>query len=137
MAQQTLKGSCLCGALHYSVTGEPERFYHCHCRRCRKSTGTGHATNLFVKGDTLEWTGDTQLIKSYKLPEAKRFTRTFCAQCGGPLPRAIADVNLVFIPAGTLDTEPNIAPQAHIFIGSRAAWSCAGDDLPHFAEYPA
>lgn len=136
MAQQTLTGSCLCGALHYSITGEPDRFYHCHCLRCRKSSGTGHATNLFVKGNTLTWTGDVGLLKSYKLPDAKRFTRTFCGQCGGPLPRAIADMNLVFIPAGTLDVEPNIAPQARIFIESRAAWSCADDDVPCFAAYP-
>jgi hypothetical protein len=77
------------------------------------------------------------MIRSYKLPEAKRFTRTFCAQCGGPLPRAIPGMDLVFIPAGTLDIEPNITPQAHIFIDSSAAWSCAGDELPRFAEYPA
>ena len=137
MAMQTLTGSCLCGALRYSLTGEPDRFYHCHCLRCRKSSGTGHATNLFVKGDTLAWTGDTGLIKSYKLPEAKRFTRTFCAICGGPLPRALPEMNLVFIPAGTLDVEPNILPQARIFMGSKAAWSCTGDEMPRFDEYPA
>ncbi len=136
MAEQTLTGSCLCGALHYSVSGEPARFVHCHCTRCRKATGTGHATNLFVQGSAIAWTGDVASIKAYKLPEAQRFTRTFCSQCGGPLPAAIPSMNLVFIPAGTLDVEPNIAPQARIFIESRAAWSCAGDDVPCFEAYP-
>jgi hypothetical protein len=41
MSEQTLSGSCLCGALHYSLTGEPVRFMHCHCSRCRKASGTG------------------------------------------------------------------------------------------------
>ena len=41
LSQTTLKGSCLCGAVKYEVTGEPKRFYHCHCSRCRKATGTG------------------------------------------------------------------------------------------------
>jgi hypothetical protein len=137
MTQQTLTGSCLCGALRYSVTGEPSRFYHCHCSRCRKATGTGHATNLFLNNGTLSWTGDKTLIKRYKIPEAERFTRTFCTQCGGPLPAEIPSMNLVFVPAGTLDDEPNIAPQARIFHESRTAWSCAGDEIPRFETYPA
>ena len=45
-------------------------------------------------------------------------------------------MNLVFIPAGTLDVEPAIGPQAHIFQGSKAEWSCTGDDIPRFDQYP-
>ena len=135
MTKQTLKGSCLCGALHFVVTGEPTHFFHCHCSRCRKSTGTGHASNLFIGEGELAWTGDTAWIKTYKLPEAQRFARTFCGQCGGPLPREIGDTRRIFIPAGTLDDEPNIKPQARIFEGSKASWSCAGDQVPCFSEY--
>jgi len=137
MAQQTLNGSCLCGALRYSITGEPSRFYHCHCSRCRKATGTGHATNVFLDNGAIIWTGDQGLIKKYKVPEAERFTRTFCSQCGGPLPAAIPEMNLVFVPAGTLDDEPNIKPQARIFVDSRTNWSCSGDGVPCFDTYPA
>jgi len=136
MTQLTLTGSCLCGALEYRATGEVSRFMHCHCSRCRKSTGTGHATNLFLKDGTLTWTGDTALIKTYKVPQAQRFTRTFCSQCGGPLPAEIASMNLVFIPAGTLDVDPDVKPQARIFYESRTAWSCGGDELPCFGSYP-
>lgn len=135
MTEQTLKGSCLCGAVQFSVTGEPARFYHCHCSRCRKSTGTGHASNLFVSAARLTWSGDTTGIKTFKLPEAQRFARTFCTQCGGPLPREMGDTGQVFVPAGTLDDEPNIWPQARIFQDSKAAWSCTGDQVPCFAEY--
>jgi len=136
MDQQTLTGSCLCGELHYRVTGEPSRFYHCHCSRCRKATGTGHATNLFLDNGTLTWTGDLSLIKRYKVPDAERFTRTFCAQCGGPVPAEIPAMNLVFVPAGTLDDDPGIKPQARLFCGSRTGWSCSGDDTPCFEAYP-
>lgn len=136
MSTQTLTGSCLCGAIAYSVTGDPTRFMHCHCSRCRKSSGTGHASNLFVNDASIDWKGDTALIRSYKIPDAERFTRTFCSQCGGPLPREIKEMQMVFIPAGTLDDEPNIKPQARIFTASRALWSCKGDDIPNFAGYP-
>ena len=136
MTQQTLTGSCLCGALQYSIEGEPTRFFHCHCSRCRKSTGTGHASNVFVSGGSLQWTGDTGLIGSYKVPDAERFVRTFCTACGGPLPKDIPDMDLVMIPAGTLDNEPNITPQARIFQDSKTDWSCCGDEIPCFENYP-
>jgi len=136
MAEQILTGSCLCGALKYRVSGIPARFYHCHCSRCRRSSGTGHASNLFVEKGTLEWEGDTSLIRSHKLPEAERFARTFCNTCGGPLPRAVPQAGFVFVPAGTLNEEPNIRPQARIFQESRTSWSCAGEELPCFPDYP-
>jgi hypothetical protein len=70
------------------------------------------------------------------VPEAQRFTNTFCATCGGRLPRQAAGTDIVMIPAGSLDDEPPIEPQGRIFCGSRAAWSCAGDGLPVFEAYP-
>jgi len=88
MTERTLKGSCLCGAVRYTVTGEPQRFYHCHCSRCRKATGTGHATNLFVKG-RLTWDSGEELIRRYKPPQAERFTNAFCTSCGARVPRFI------------------------------------------------
>jgi len=46
MSDVDVKGRCLCGQVQYRVRGQALRFYHCHCQRCRKATGTGHATNL-------------------------------------------------------------------------------------------
>jgi len=135
MSNVTLKGSCLCGAVKYEVSGEPARFYHCHCTRCRKATGTGHASNLFLQPGTLTWTAGTEQIRSYKVPEAKRFTNQFCATCGGRVPRQAAGTDIVMIPAGSLDEEAPIPPQARIFAGSRAGWSCTGDALPAYPEY--
>ncbi len=135
MSTSSLSGSCLCGAMHYAATGEAQHFYYCHCKRCRKASGTGHTSNLFLRG-TLDWeSGEDQLI-SYKLPEAKRFTNSFCRICGSRMPRFIEKSGMVFIPAGFLDEEPDLAPQARIFTGSRAAWSCDGQELPGFNEYP-
>lgn len=130
-----LSGSCLCGKVHYTAQGEPEHFYHCHCSRCRKVTGTGHASNLFLRG-TLRWDGGEALIKRFKLPEAERFSNTFCGECGARLPAFLEAIGMVFIPAGSLDTDPAFMPQARIFQGSRASWSCDTRDLACFDEYP-
>jgi hypothetical protein len=135
MNTSSLTGSCLCGKVRYTATGEESRFYHCHCKRCRKATGTGHASNLFLMG-TLHWDSGQDLIKSYKIPEAERFTNTFCSECGGRVPRFVEAVGMVFIPAGSLDVEPAMKPQSRIFTGSGASWSCDGTQLPAFSEYP-
>ena len=136
MSQSTLKGSCLCGAVKYEVTGEPKRFYDCHCSRCRKATGTGHASNLFLQPAALKWLSGEAQVVAFKLPEAKRFTNTFCATCGGRLPRQAKDSDIVMIPAGSLDDAAPITPQANIFFDSRASWSCTDDELPVYPEFP-
>jgi len=134
--QTILRGSCLCGAVRYEVSGEPKRFLHCHCSRCRKATGTGHATNLFLQPATLTWVSGEDQIRSFKVPEAKRFTNAFCATCGSRLPRQAQGSDIVLIPAGSLDDEAPIRPEARIFSGSRASWSCGAEALPEHSEYP-
>lgn len=136
MSEVTLNGGCLCGAVQFQVRGEPQRFYHCHCRRCRKASGTGHASNLFLNDATLSFTQGENLLKRYKVPDAQRFARQFCSECGAAVARFVPELNGVVIPAGALDDSAPIQPQARIFWDSRADWSCDGDDLPRYAEYP-
>ncbi len=136
MTQIILKGSCLCGAMKYEATGEPQRFFHCHCSRCRKATGAGHASNLFLQPATLKWRAGEDQFRSFKVPEAKRFTNAFCATCGSRMPRQVKDTDAVIIPAGSLDDEAPLQPQARIFYESRASWSCDARELPVHSEYP-
>jgi hypothetical protein len=137
LTQRTLRGSCLCGAVKYEVTGVPKRFYHCHCSRCRKATGTGHASNLFLQPARLRWLTGKEHVTEFKIPEARRFTNAFCVTCGGRLPRQAVDSDVVMIPAGSLDEEAPISPQANIFTESRASWSCTSEELPAYPEFPA
>jgi hypothetical protein len=135
MTDETLTGSCLCGTVRYTATGEVTRFYHCHCSRCRKASGTGHASNMFFKG-RLVWDSGQEQVASYKVPEAERFTNCFCKNCGSRVPRFIEKFGMVFIPAGSLDNEPSAMPQARIFTAYRASWSCDTSPLPEFSEQP-
>ena len=67
MTDTKLTGSCLCGSVKYELEGKAERFYHCHCSRCRKATGTGHASNLLVTPlASLTWTeGESNTIGEF------------------------------------------------------------------------
>lgn len=129
------KGSCLCGQVSYELKGERMAFYHCHCQRCQKMSGTGHASNLRVKGGDLKWLKGDALISSYKVPEAERFRNDFCSNCGSPLPRHFESHGFTLVPAGTLDMDLDAGADARIFCGSKANWSCQ-DELPSFDQYP-
>ena len=137
MSDSSVSGSCLCGKVKYEVVGEAVRFSHCHCTRCRKATGTGHATNLLLTPVTgIKWLTGENLLERYKVPEAERFYNCFCKCCGSPMPRTVPEINAVLIPAGSLDSQPPVSPQHHIFWDSRANWSCDEQGLPVYAEYP-
>lgn len=137
MSDIHLSGSCLCGSVQYEIVGGETHFYHCHCERCRKASGTGHASNIILmRSESVTWIAGEDLLRRYKVPEAKRFTTVFCEVCGGPMPRVSTETGVVVIPAGSLDTDPDLLPEARIFYASRAAWSCGNEPTPAFERYP-
>lgn len=136
MTDLNLSGSCLCGSVAYEISGESLHFYHCHCQRCRKATGAGHASNVIMRPTTVKWTAGEQLLTMYKVPEAKRFATTFCSNCGSLMPRIAPDQSVAVIPAGTLDNDPGVRPEARIFAKSKADWSCEAGPLPFHETYP-
>lgn len=136
MAEQIFHGSCLCGAVTYQVKPPLLRFVYCHCSRCRKATGSAHASNLRVAPANFAWISGQDNAVRFDLPSALSFATAFCKRCGSPLPRLTRDGQTMMVPAGSLDEDPGLRPQARIFWGSRAPWSCSGDELPRFPERP-
>jgi hypothetical protein len=72
------------------------------------------------------------ILKSYTTGEG--ISRMFCSNCGSHI--FVAQSNQMRLRLGSLDTAPGIAPQMHIFTGSKAAWFSICDDLPQYAERP-
>ena len=136
MSIEEFAGSCLCGQVAYRIKGTVKAFFHCHCGRCRKASGTGHASNVILACESLEWLRGEAHRRRYDVPGAKRFHTVFCETCGGPLPRVSEDRGVAVIPAGTLDSAPELSPTGRIFQDSRTPWSCAGDSLPVWQTYP-
>ena len=136
MDDEVLVGGCLCGKVSYEVRGPFPRFYHCHCSRCRRATGSAHASNLFAEPEQFRWTRGEELLKRYDVPSAASFANTFCTNCGAPMPHLTRSGAAIVIPAGSLNSEPLIGPQAHIFFESRSGWDCSNSDLPHYSELP-
>jgi hypothetical protein len=130
------RGSCLCGGVAFLVEGQPLRARNCHCSRCRKGRAAAYAANLMTAADGVHFTRGAELVASYRVPEAKFFTQSFCRTCGSPVPRVDRDRDLAVVPMGTLDDTPAMRPQAHIFVASKAPWYELTDELPRHDEYP-
>ncbi|WP_421847715.1 GFA family protein [Marinomonas sp.] len=128
-------GSWLCGAVKFELEGEFQKFFLCHCSRCRKTSGSAHCANLFAPGATLTWLSGEDKLSFYRL-EDTNFARTFCSVCGSNVPTDAKSRGLVVVPAGSLDTDVDITPQAHIFTGSKGNWDEHLGDVPAFETLP-
>jgi hypothetical protein len=128
-------GSCLCGAVKFTLEGEFKKFFLCHCSRCRKTSGTAHCANLFAPGATLTWLSGEDKLSFYRL-EDTNFARTFCSVCGSNVPTDAKTRGLVVVPAGCLDTDVDITPQAHIFMNSKGNWDEHLSEIPTFEAMP-
>lgn len=128
-------GTCLCGTVRFEISGTFERFYLCHCSRCRKGSGSAHAANLFSSEAEITWLSGEDCIGSYRVPDA-RHRRSFCRTCGSTLPRAEAGGAMIVVPAGSLDTPVDIRPNAHICLSSRANWDDGLDEVPRLDGLP-
>ncbi len=118
---RTTRGSCLCGAVRFEVSGDFDAFFLCHCSRCRKDSGSAHAANLFSASATIAWLAGRERVTSWRLPRS-RHARSFCGACGSALPSVQMDGALLVVPAGSLDDPIAIRPTAHISCASRADW---------------
>jgi len=130
-----IRGSCLCGAVRYEITTPFEGMHHCHCSRCRKAHGAAFSTFAQTKEAGLRMAAGADKVRDFQSSE--HVLRSFCVDCGSNLffrfePLAEA----VWVAVGTLDDDPGMRPEAHIFAASIAPWHEITDDLPRFEEYP-
>jgi len=68
-------------------------------------------------------------MKRFDYP-GRGFTQVFCRTCGSGLPFIDKKGEMLFIPAGTLDSSPSIKSEADIFWVERAEWCEHGITAP-------
>ena len=79
--EKTYEGSCFCGAVGLTVSGEPAAMGYCHCESCRHwSAGPVNAFSLW-KPEQVRITRGADNIGTYnKTPQSYR---KWCKTCGG------------------------------------------------------
>ena len=108
------KGSCLCGAVRYEVTGALRDVVLCHCSMCRKTHGHVGAYTATPKGGlTIR---EARGLKWYQSSDYAR--RGFCGECGGTLFFEPEGKDYVAIAAGTLDPPTGLKTVVQIHVNS-------------------
>ena len=126
MPDPVRKGSCLCGAVTYTVTGPMRDVVICHCVQCRKTSGhyvaatQADAADIEITGEGLRW------FKSSDIAE-----RGFCGICGSSLFWRRFDNGHVSIGAGTLDGDTGLKTSGQIWTHTKGDYY----DLPDVAVH--
>ena len=130
---QHYEGGCACGAVRYRATGNPKWVAHCHCRDCRRNTGTALVTWSGFPAERVAFTAGTpQAFHS-----SPGVVRRFCGACGTPLTYEGARwPGEVHVLVGTLDDPAAMQPSIHVYAAHQIPWLQLGDGLPRFAALP-
>ena len=124
-----IKGGCSCGAVRYESRGRLLLFVNCHCPDCRKFSGSAFSSVLAVEEGGFKVASGEDNIVPYQSSPGKH--RSFCKTCGCHVfARAETRPGMVLIRAGTLDDDPGLRPQMHIWVKAKAAWYEIRDELP-------
>lgn len=128
-----INGECFCGAVRYQVDGVLENARSCHCSRCRKVFG-GAASAFADLGESsrFRWTRGGDKVTEYRTE--KGWALGFCSRCGSAL-CGLYRGEVMGVTLGTVDGDPGIEIEKHIFVGSKAPWDHIGAGAPQFEEW--
>ncbi|MBS0331909.1 MAG: GFA family protein [Proteobacteria bacterium] len=147
----TLKGSCRCGAVRFSVESHtPVPYQRCYCSICRKTAGGGgYAINLGADMRTLTVEDPERAIRIFRAQiadeddghcEVSTGERNFCSGCATALWLFSPEwPELVHPFASAIDSELPVAPSSvHLMLNYKPAWVVVdqGPDDLCFDLYP-
>ncbi|KAH9890786.1 Mss4-like protein [Xylariomycetidae sp. FL2044] len=121
-----MEGTCLCGAvkLRLELSGDdPPSPFLCHCTHCRKAAGSIASTNLAIKRDKVEITGNDnlQVFGDKGTDSGQVLYRHFCRTCGNPImstSKVLGDY--VVVKLGIFHDIPKVT--AEYYIAQRHVW---------------
>ncbi|MFW5834945.1 MAG: GFA family protein [Pseudomonadota bacterium] len=116
-------GSCLCGALKFTVEVPKSEFHVCHCGMCRRWHG-GPA--LMVMADHAPRFEADAALGVYRSSDWGE--RCFCSLCGTSLLWRSVDGRFQAVPVGVLDGVEDFVFTMEIFVDDKpGSYAFAGD----------
>lgn len=115
-----MKGSCLCGAIEYEIDSIDTPVAHCHCRTCQKAHAAPFASTAGVMREHFRWLKGEEKLSVFESFPGK--SRHFCSVCGSHLVAERANQSHVIVRVATLNEDPGIVPQMHIWTSHDVPW---------------
>lgn len=129
---EAFTGGCACGAIRYSIAGEPVFSNDCQCRDCQRESGTGHGSHLTFDRAGVTLSGSPAFWDMIA-DSGNRKTRAFCPTCGAPVFMTFAAMPELFtIRAASLDDPARYRPQVVTYVVRGHAWDHIDPALPKF-----
>ena len=129
---KSYKGSCFCGAVQLSVSGDPAAMGYCHCESCRTwSAGPVNAFTLW-KPDAVKVTKGAENIGTYN--KTPRSFRKWCKSCGGHLYNEHPIWGLIDVYAAVI---PDFPFRAGVHVNYQETRLHMHDGLPKMKDLPA
>lgn len=120
------KGSCLCGAISFEVTGDLPAPTACHCTKCRKHSGHFEAsTDLPRSSLTINGTENLTWYQS-----SEKVRRGFCSVCGSSLFWDPIYKDWTAVAMGAFDGVTHTKLIRHIFVADKGDYYDIVDGLP-------
>lgn len=127
-----MKGSCLCGAVEYEIDSIDMPIAHCHCRTCQKAHAAPFTSTAGVMREHFRWLKGEDKLSSFESSPGK--LRYFCSACGSHLLADRVNQPHVIVRVATLDEDPGITPQMHIWTEHDVPWLQHGG-IPTYSEW--
>jgi hypothetical protein len=129
--EKTYKGSCFCGAVQLTVSGEPAGMGYCHCASCRSwSAGPVNAFTLW-KPEKVRITRGAENIGTYnKTPNS---LRKWCKTCGGHVLTEHPGMGLTDVYAAVI---PDFPYHAGVHVHYQETKLRIKDGLPKMKDVP-
>lgn len=123
-------GQCLCGQVKYTIASAPIRMGQCHCDDCRRTSGTGHASNAFFKKKDVHIEGETSRYDS-ETDSGSVITRHFCPRCGSRLYGYNNTVeNIIGITVGTMAESAWFKANFIVYNKRKPVWDFMDESIP-------
>ena len=137
MNQEKLhKGSCQCGAVEYTLVGEPLTCYSCHCTRCQTLSGSAFTLSMVVSSDALEF-GSVKPSEVRFLHKDTEVVRHFCEKCATTLWFSSDSIpGFSAIKPGTFNDTTWYKPVAHLWMSSAQPWVKLDDGIKQYDTQP-
>ena len=121
----SLRGSCQCGSVSFTLSQPPTEATACHCVQCRKQSGHYFASANLPKAAVS--VAGVEHITWYK--SSAKVRRGPCSKCGSWLFWEPVHRDWTSVALGSIDGLTGVQFERHIFVASKGDYYAIADGL--------
>jgi hypothetical protein len=125
-------GGCLCGAVTYEATIDPDRCAICHCSDCQTHSGSAFGVVVHVQDGAFTLLTGTLEIYTKTAESGRRRDLSFCPDCGTRIHARTPDEPGAFfgLRVGTIRQRDQLRPRQQVWCRSAMPWVVDLADIP-------